>query len=102
MNNFIFHTYMVGRYYPEREDVWEENIRIYKAVSLEAARSRAMVDATADEIVYQTADGYELSWKVYSISLIKELIDDALDGVEVFSRSLLNNEAKSLQRKIEP
>ena len=101
MKWYIFHTYMLGTYRPSRKNAWEENIRVYLSGSDEEALARAKNDAEADEVSYQTADGFELSWKILSIKLVKELEGDSLDGREVFSRSLADGEARSLLEKID-
>jgi hypothetical protein len=91
---------MMGIYSPYRENAWEENIRVYLDSSEEDALIRAKEDARADEVSYQTADGFELSWNVQSVKLVKELEGDSLDGQEIFSRSLIDAEARSLLSKI--
>lgn len=96
MSYFIFHTYMIGSFSPTREDVWEESIRIYREGSLDAAFARASADATADQIEYETVDGYVLSWRIHSVTLVRELEQQEVDGQEVFSRSLTSSEARSL------
>lgn len=101
MNYFIFHTYMVGSYSPNRDDAWEENVRVYQDESVEVALARANRDALADQVEYETSDGHKLSWRVHSIRLVKELEASGIDGEEVFSRSLTSSEAKSLLKKIE-
>ncbi|UKE75819.1 hypothetical protein [Xanthomonas graminis] len=100
MNYFIFHIYMVGLYSPDRDDAWEENLRIYQEESAELAYARASRDALADQVAYKTLDGYTISWKIHSISLAKELVSIG-GGEEVFSRTLTNGEAQSLLKKID-
>ncbi|WP_430543427.1 DUF4288 domain-containing protein [Xanthomonas sacchari] len=91
---------MVGIYSPNREEAWEENLRIYQAESAELAHARANKDAYADQVTYRTADDYTISWQVHSVVLVKEFasIDD---GEEIFSRTLTNGEARSLLSKID-
>lgn len=101
MSHFIFHTYMVGSYSPSRDDAWEESLRIYQDESMELALARARQDALADQVEYETADGYKLSWRVHSVIFIKELAIGEVDGEEVFSRSLTNSEARSLLKEID-
>ena len=101
MKWYIFHTYMLGVYCPSRENAWEENIRVYASDSEEEALTRVKEDTRADEVSYQTADGFELSWKVQSIKLVREMEGDSLDGLEIFSRSLVDAEARSLLKKID-
>jgi len=91
---------MIGIYSPGREDAWEENLRIYQEESAEFAYARASRDALADQVEYKTLDGYAISWKVHSISLVKELISIG-GGEEVFSRTLTNGEAQSILKKID-
>jgi hypothetical protein len=92
---------MVGSYASDREDVWEENIRIYQKESIELAHARAKGDAFADQTAYETADGHRLSWRVHSVPLVKELASQGLDGEEIFSRSLTNGEARSLLKAVD-
>ena len=87
---------MIGLFSPTREDVWEESIRIYREDSLDAALARASADATADQIEYETVDGYLLSWRIHSVTFVKELEHQEVDGQEIFSRSLTSSEARSL------
>jgi hypothetical protein len=100
MKWYVFHIYMIGSYSPSRENTWEENIRVYLENSEEGAWARAKEDALADAVSYQTSDGFELSWEVKSIRLARELTNDSLDGQEIFSRSLVDAEARSLLNKI--
>lgn len=100
MSYFIFHTYMIGSYSPSRDDTWEENIRVYEDESVENAFARANRDALADQVEYETADGFNLSWRVHSVRLTKELPSPGIDGEEIFSRSLTSGEAQSLAKKI--
>jgi len=90
---------MVGSYLPTRDDAWEECLRIYLDASSEIALARANRDAAADQIEYETSDGYKLSWRVHSVRLVREAEAHALDGEEVFSRSLTCAEAQSLMTK---
>jgi hypothetical protein len=101
MKWYVFHIYMIGSYFPSRESAWEESLRVYMEGSEEEAMARAKKNALADEVCYRTADDFELSWKVQSVRLVKELMIDSLDGQEIFSRSLVDSEARSLLSKIE-
>lgn len=101
MNYFAFLTTMIGTYVPERENAWEENVRIFLASNVEEASLKAEESASHDETTYVTIDGFELTWKVDSIRFIKELPSSQLDGEEIFSRSLSNQEARSLKNKLD-
>lgn len=101
MSYFIFHTYMVGSYSPDRPDVWEENLRGYQEEFVENAHAKAHRDALADQVEYETSDGNRLSWRVHSVRLVKELVSQGVDGEEFFSRSLTDDEAQSLLKKLD-
>lgn len=100
MRAYVFSVFMIGNFTPPREDVWEENLRIYYAESWQDAEERAKQEAINNEIAYETNDGFLLTWKVHSVCLVNQLDLPIKEGEDIFYRSLTPSEASSLLGKM--
>lgn len=84
------------------QDIWEETICLFEAENEDEVRKKAEEKGRFEEVKYQAISGDIVNWVYDGILKIYDLSEDNLvDGTEIFSRFLRENEVKSLQTPFE-
>jgi hypothetical protein len=97
-NNFytaslLFRSVRDGATVPE---LWEESLVFIRANSSEEALARAREIGYARELAYTAIDKSKVVWKFFKVERVFEVMDELIDGAEIFSRHLRNSEVESL------
>lgn len=78
-------------------NLWEEEIIILQASSLEDAYELARAIGKEKEVNYENFQGVKIEWKFHKIERVFEITENHIThGSAVFSRFLRNSEAVSL------
>ena len=80
----------------ECDELWEEQIFLVEASSIEEAREMAKKIGLENEISYENCDGVEVIWVFRRVGVVYEIGNVVEHGVEIFSRFLKKAEAISL------
>jgi len=85
-----------------KEPKWEDIIYLVKAKNSDEAEKKTLKIASENETEYDTIDGGKVKWVFRGVSQVFEIMVDELEsGVELFSRHLKQDEAKSLLKPFE-
>jgi len=76
--------------------LWEESLILIQAISPEEALKKAREVGHARELTYTAIDGSKVAWKFFKVERVFEIMDELIDGAEIFSRYLRNSEVESL------
>ena len=84
------------------QDIWEETICLFDAENEAEVREKAEEKSKSAEIKYQSISGNTVDWVFDGILSVYELSEESIvNGTEVFSRFLREDEVKSLRTPFE-